>query len=220
LAELKKIEPLDGNGKPSAQGKIVFISISMSNATQEFSMFKRIADADDAKSPRLTIVDCAQGAQTMSQWAPPEGRPWAEAESRIERAGVTAAQVQVAWVKLANGGPRGDLDGYARPLQQDTNAVLQNAKARFPNLRIAYLSSRIYGGYATTPLNPEPYAYESALAVRWLIQDQIAGKSSAGRGSVPGAPRPPADAKIPLLLWGPYLWADGTTPRKSDGLTY
>jgi lysophospholipase L1-like esterase len=24
----------------------------------------------------------------------------------------------------------------------------------------------------------------------------------------------------PLLLWGPYLWADGTTPRKSDGLRY
>ena len=26
--------------------------------------------------------------------------------------------------------------------------------------------------------------------------------------------------KSPLLLWGPYLWADGTTPRKSDKLVW
>ena len=32
-----------------------------------------------------------------------------------------------------------------------------------------------YAGYASTMLNPEPYAYEGALAVRKLIQDQIKG---------------------------------------------
>ena len=24
----------------------------------------------------------------------------------------------------------------------------------------------------------------------------------------------------PVVLWGPYLWADGTTPRKSDQLVW
>jgi hypothetical protein len=24
----------------------------------------------------------------------------------------------------------------------------------------------------------------------------------------------------PVLLWGPYLWADGTKPRANDGLAY
>jgi hypothetical protein len=216
-AELAKIEPLDANGKPAADGRIVFVSISMSNATQEFSLFKQIADRDPAKSAKLTIVDCAQGGQAMAEWVPPQGGPWVEAERRIAAAKVSPAQVQVAWVKLANKGPRGDLAEHGKKLQKDTVAVLQNAKKRFPNLRIAYLSSRIYGGYATGRLNPEPYAYESAFACRWLIQDQT--KETKGDAALNYAAAK-GEVKAPLLLWGPYLWADGTTPRKSDGLTY
>lgn len=89
--------------------------------------------------------------------------------------------------------------------------MLRHAKARFPNLRVAYLGSRIYGGYAGTALNPEPYAYEGAFAVRGLILDQARGNAQL---AFDGA------AKVPLLLWGPYFWADGTTPRKGDGLVW
>jgi len=212
--ELAKIKPLDAAGKPDPNGKIVFVSLSMSNATQEFSLFKRLADADRDRSPLLTIVDCAQGGKAMAEWAAPAGEPWQEAEKRLAANKVTPAQVQVAWVKLANKVPHGDLATHGRKLERDTRAVVQNAKSRFPNLRIAYLSSRIYGGYTTRPLNPEPYAYESAFAARWLIQDQIKGNAALNFDAAKG------EVKAPLLLWGPYLWADGTTPRKNDGLTY
>ena len=208
------IQPLSAAGKPASDGRIVLVSISMSNATQEFSRFKQIADSDPRKSPRLTIVDCAQGGQAMAEWVNPDARPWTEAQRRLERANVTPAQVQVAWIKLANKGPRGDLQTHGRKLQQDTLAVIQNAKAKFPNLRIAYLSSRIYGGYSGGPLNPEPFAYESAFPVRWLIQDQMQEIAELNYDSAHGP------VKAPLLLWGPYLWADGVTPRKSDGLTW
>lgn len=215
LTALSQITPRDAKGRPAADGKIVFVSISMSNATQEFSLFKQIADADRSKSPRVTIVDCAQGGQAMAEWAPYDAAPWREAERRLTAAGVSPAQVQVAWVKLANKGPRGSLTEHGKKLQADALAVLQNAKRRFPNLQIAYLSSRIYGGYSTGALNPEPYAYESAFAVRWLIQDQIAGQAA-----LQWTPSDQEPAKVPLLLWGPYLWADGEQPRKSDGLVY
>jgi hypothetical protein len=74
-AQLARIQPLGSAGKPAADGKVVLVSLSMSNATQEFSHFKRIADAEPAKSPRLTIVDCAQGGQAMAEWAPPDAHP-------------------------------------------------------------------------------------------------------------------------------------------------
>ncbi len=212
-AALARIQPVSREGQPAADGRVVFVSISMSNATQEFSTFKRIADADPAKSSKLTIVDCAQGGQAMAEWVDPEARPWKEADRRLGAAGVAHPQVQVAWIKLANKGPQGTLEQHGRKLEQDTRAVIANAKARFPNLRIAYLSSRIYGGYTSGALNPEPYAYESGFVTRWLIQDQIKGNPELNHDPSRGAVR------APLLLWGPYLWADGITPR-ADGLTY
>jgi hypothetical protein len=205
---LAQIKPLDAEGKPADSGKIVLVSISMSNATQEFSFFKRIADQDSRKSDKLTIVDCAQGGQTMAAWAPPEGRNWDEAMRRLQTAGVSPQQVQVAWLKLANAAPNGSMPDHLTKLEADTTTVLHNLKRRFPNLRIAYLASRIYGGYASTGLNPEPYAYEGAFAVRHLIQKQIGGDEAL------------ASAKSPLLLWGPYLWSEGEKGRKFDDLKY
>ncbi len=211
---LAAIKTLDAEGKPAEDGTVGFVSISMSNATQEFSTFKRLADADEGKSPRVTIVDCAQGGQAMAEWVDPEARPWQEATRRLAAAKVSPQQVQIAWIKLANKGPRGDLEEHGRKLEKDTLAVIQNAKVKFPNLRIAYLSSRIYGGYTMGPLNPEPYAYESAFPARWLIQRQIKGDEALTYDEKQGSVR------APVLLWGPYLWADGTTPRKADGLVY
>ena len=211
-AALAQVQPRDRAGNPAKDGRIAFISISMSNATQEFSRFKQIADADSAKSALITIVDCAQGGQAMAEWVDPNARPWSEAARRLAAADISDKQVQVAWIKLANKGPRGDLAEHGRKLEKDTLAVIHNAKAKFPNLQVIYLSSRIYGGYSANSLNPEPYAYEGAFAVRWLIQRQIKGdKELAFAGEKPVAP---------VLLWGPYFWADGVTSRKADGLVY
>ena len=207
-AELAKIQPLDAEGAPSADGKVAFISISMSNATQEFSRFKQLADESEMKSPNTVVVDCAQGGQAMAEWAPSDARTWEVAMQRIEAAGVSPNQVQVAWVKLANKAPGGSLEEHGKKLEADTLKVLQNAKEKFPNLRIAYLGSRIWAGNAKGGLNPEPYAYESAFVARWLIQRQMKDDGEL------------ALEKSPLLLWGPYLWSEGEKGRKVDDLVW
>ena len=76
---------------------------------------------------------------------------------------------------------------------------------------MCYLASRIYAGYANSALNPEPYAYYSGWSVKRLIENQVNGDTTLTfTGPTPRAP---------WLAWGPYFWADGTTPR-SDGLTW
>jgi hypothetical protein len=213
----RSISALDANGQPNANGRIVLISVGMSNTTQEFSTFKPMADADVVKNPRLVIVDGAQGGMSADRISDlntaSAQQYWQTVDQRLSAAGVTPAQVQVAWVKEADPGPTLDFPNDALRLKDELANIARILKTRYPNIRLAYYSSRIYAGYASSNLNPEPFAYQSGFAVKWLIEDQINGLSDLNfdpsRGTV----------KAPWLSWGPYMWADGMTPR-SDGLTW
>ncbi|MHB8901874.1 MAG: hypothetical protein ACYC6Y_24220, partial [Thermoguttaceae bacterium] len=61
LQQAGAIRPLGKDGRPADDGRIVFVSVGMSNTTQEFSQFVPLADEDPAKEPRVLIVDGAQG---------------------------------------------------------------------------------------------------------------------------------------------------------------
>lgn len=63
LQQAKSIRPLDAEGRPAGDGKIGFISIGMSNTTQEFSNFVRLANADPDKSPKVVVVDGCREAR-------------------------------------------------------------------------------------------------------------------------------------------------------------
>ncbi|HUY88252.1 MAG TPA: hypothetical protein VMV10_05935 [Pirellulales bacterium] len=224
----KLIAPVDADGKldtgrPADQGKIGLVSIGMSNTTQEFSAFMPLANADPEKSRHVVLVDGAQGGMDSQAWAEPAKlnrpnarNPWDVLDERLVKAGITAPQVQVVWLKQARIGPArlGEFPKHVETLQKDLATIVQELKRRFPNLHVAYLSSRIYAGYAQTQLNPEPYAFESAFAVRWLIRDQMEGKPELNFDAAKG------EVKAPLLLWGPYLWGDGQQPRAADGLVW
>jgi len=227
------IQPRLTNGTIAlAGGKIVMLSIGMSNTTQEFcsgggppcspSSFMGKAEAStDVDHTWLTIVDGAAGGQSAATWddaADPNYNRVRDME--LAPKGLTEAQVQVVWIKVANPGPTVALPAAgadAHTLSKQIAGISRAVKTRYPNCRLAFVSSRIYAGYASTQLNPEPYAFESGFGVKWAIAEQISQQS----GSAPSDGFGPllAGTDAPVLVWGPYLWADGLTPR-SDGLIW
>jgi hypothetical protein len=191
----------------------VFLSIGMSNCTQEFSRFVVDAAADPAKRPEVVPVDGAQGGQTASIIMNPNAQFWTVVEQRLQAAGVTDAQVQAIWFKEADASPTSGWPAYAETLKNEFEACMNVIHAKFANARICYMASRIYAGYATSALNPEPYAYEQGFSIKWVIEDQIGGLASLNFDPAHGA------VQSPWIDWGTYNWADGLVPR-SDGLTW
>lgn len=187
-------------------GKYLLISIGMSNTSLESQSF---ANLGPAPNPKLKFVNGAQAGMAAENWSDVNCPCWAVLDSRITAAGLTGAQVVSAWVKLTTRFPNGGWPNETTKLRAATRVVMQLLASRFPNLKIVHLSSRIYAGYSTTLLSPEPYAYESGFAVRGVIEDQL-------NGLLPYA----GPSRIaPWIAWGPYLWSDGLVPR-SDGLTW
>lgn len=228
------VQPLDRAGSPSPSGKIVLLSIGMSNTTQEFCSGESLgpcdswsfvgqASADPAVNhSTLLLVNGAAGGQAADAWDEPAEKNYDRIRTQnLVRAGATEAQVQVAWVKVANRRPTTSLpsagsDAYR--LVEQLGDIVRALKVRYVNLRLVYLSSRIYAGYASSDLNPEPYAYESGFAVKWLIQAQIEQMRS-GSASPRAGDLNYNSGVAPFVTWGPYLWAKGASPR-SDGLVW
>lgn len=207
------IEPLDPAGAPSPAGHIVLVTIGMSNTSQESGAWVPMVNAFPNRHPRLRVVNGAQGGQTAIIISNPNAAYWTFVTNTLAAAGHTPQQVQVIWLKEAIAGPTLAFPADAQQLQGYLDTIVGVLKVKFPNARLCFLSSRIYAGYATTSLNPEPYAYQSGFAVKWLIADQIAGKPSLNFNAASGP------VVAPWLGWSAYLWADGLTPR-SDGLIW
>ena len=202
MASARAVVPRAGDGRPSPEGRVVLLSIGMSNTTREFQAFMRAAGADSRTSPRVLLVDGAQGGQDAERIKDPGAPFWARVDERLARAGASARQVQVVWLKQAIAREARSFPADARGLQASLRSIVSILRDRYPNLKLVYLSSRTYAGYATTPLNPEPYAYQSAFAVKWLIAERMSGRIAGS-----------------WLGWGPYLWTDGTKGRR-DGLQW
>ncbi len=229
LAAASNIQPLDEEGQPSEHGQIAFLAVGFGETARIMRSFMAIAASDRrVEHDKLVLLNAARDDADYGFWAErPDGFPRYDVVNvdTLTPARVTPLQVQAAWVEIINDrafAPLGVAYADAYRLKTFIAETLREMKRQYPSLQIAYLSSRVYGGYVTTNFNPEPFAYESGLSNRWVITDQMEQARMEH-------PEWHSDTRVglvdyrrgivPRVAWGPYLWANGTTPR-ADGLTW
>ncbi|MBK6827870.1 MAG: hypothetical protein IPG86_13870 [Chitinophagaceae bacterium] len=211
LSQAAQIQPLNSNGQPAANGKVVLIGVGASNPRTEFEAFKQQAQTSGLlKSGTVLINTCigGQGVQKMNQ---PSANYWQQAENTLQQAGLSTQQVQAAWVETEHTGNADTVFPRApQQLMQDIRTLLVTMKQKFPNLKIVYLSGRAFSGYAMAAANEVgkgllyPRDYYNGWTMKWMVEKQINNESGYTL------------SEIPFITMSTYLWSRGAQTR-NDG---
>lgn len=187
-------------------------------------------------NPLVRFADCADEGGKISQWASdyPSGPLWTDCAAELTGSELARAQIQGVTIEPVAGSPNGNPltmsslthtpckagdEGIAACYaEQQLGIVLRDLKVQYPNLKIAYVYSRAYGGWGSAhEPNREPFSYEFGFSIQFLMLAQI---RQADNGQ-------PADSEAgdlsygvaPVLSWGGYQWASGNTPN-SEGVAW
>jgi hypothetical protein len=217
LAFADGIGPLNSSGVSDPDGKYVLLAIGESTAQNEFNRFLPIANSDPQKNANLVIVNGAQGGATPNEFVTSGTYYWSTIlNNYLPQNGVTANQVVAIWIEDTDSIKTGTFPADMTAMQSEYESMMQDFLVNFPQVKLVYWSSRVYGGYSNglvNPDDPEPYAFEAGYAVKDAIADQINGKASLNYN--------PANGPVlaPWMAWGPYYWSNGMLARK-DGLVW
>ncbi len=121
IALSKQVLPRNEAGQISGSGKILFLSIGMSNTNMEFEEFRKAASNDSSLNPSLLVVNGAEGGMTAARIQNPLDNAsgtqyWTYVDQKLSQAGATRMQVQAAWLKEADSSPTGSPIIYAQKL--------------------------------------------------------------------------------------------------------
>ncbi len=200
LEAATRVQPVDG--------QVCFISIGMSNTGMKWNSFMANGfPTIEGRNPAVVVANGAVGSNPVDTTADAGHQVWGTIDSQLQSSGCSPDQVRVVWMLHAERGPTADFMTEAERFKEDLRSTVLNLAEHFDNLEMVYLSARSYAGYGDKNNNPEPYAHQTAFAVKWLIEDQIEGND----------PALSIAAGAPWLSWGPYLWADGLGPDDQLG---
>lgn len=222
----KGIKPLDGDGNVNfGDGVVLVAGFGPSVPGHIYNKFVDHVRTPSEKydmNPCMDAINLCVGGKDISY---PTADSlfedyWEGLVQKVYDVGYTPEQVQIGWMYF---NAKGLIAPPVFPTQS-LNMVesyiqfINKAKEFFPNLKIMYISSRHWGGYADTTLAEfyslaEPSSYQNSWTVKWTVETQI--NMTDTRLQYKGA-----NSKAPYILWGPNFWCDGEAKRMWDDEKY
>jgi hypothetical protein len=224
-------------------GAVVGMILGLSNAvlfgTQLPTNFVNQTDtlrSEGIVNSTFNVVEGALGSTPSSEWENNNYGSYTHANVLLKKAGFTPSQVQILFIENADANvpPDGLLSTatslappapHIPPLSTDADywnliynmgIQFRYLRTQYPNLQQVFLHARIYAGYAVyTASNPEPFAFEQSMAIKYLVMAQSLQQENGTIDPVAGD----LLTNCPWIGWGYYMWANGDTPR-DDGLTW
>ncbi len=218
---VKKLKPLDTLGNVNyATGKIVLAGFGASTVGGPFNHMIQIMKDSTDQNPCMKAVNAANGSDGVTAMYIGNDTYWDYVRDfKLAEKDITPIQLQVGWLMHSSRTDSNgyDVTSYADSLVKRFTVALNALLYYYPNLKVVFVSGFPYGGYAD-PMKAlyhvisEPSSYHHNFAMKELIRRQISGDVTL-KYREPGK-------KVPYIVWGPPLWADGKNPRTYDGLTW
>ena len=218
--DLKKfaraIVPLNASGvkDSSSNGTIVFISLGGSTSGNLINALKAKTDSNPATNAFLNIFSCSNGYSSASfnSMMNPNDPYWSHVDNVLAGHSITHEQVQIIYVESEDSTNLVFFPGRAYRVRNEIEACMRICKIKFPNIRLVYVEGRTTTFHKYEIPNREPSPYYNGWGEKFVIQDQING--------VPGTQYKGDSAVAPLVTWGWYQWANGTTKPRKDGFRW
>lgn len=218
LKIVKGIKPLDTLGNVNYEtGKIILAGFGGSTTGEPFNHLITIATGDPDINPCLKLLNATNSGEGMESMNIDHPEYWDYIEeNRLNAKGYTREQVQIAW--LFNGSRADtifDMPAYRDSIEKKVQLAIAAMLIEYPNLKHVYVGSPYYAGYADPTYEMyksihEPGSYRCGFGFKAAVEKQIMG-DPLYKFTAPGK-------VAPFISWGPYLWADGITPRDYDSL--
>lgn len=208
------IIPRDSNGRSSAKGKIGFISLGASTCGNMMKALIQKTVGNPLTNPSLFLVNCCNGNQTASinNIMNPADPYWTHVDIRLQSTHLAYKQVQVIYLETDDSISTMDFPGRPYRTRDEYEIALRLFKTKFPKLKLVYVLGRTTTFHVKMIPNVEPCPYYNGWACKFVIEDQINGKTGTKYKGI--------NAVAPMITWGWYEWANGTNVPRSDGFTW